>query len=239
MRDGRLCRLAGNVPVHGAGPRRHDGGPRHRGQLHAPRAPSERRVSQDRGLLAPRSILRNQFQGCQGGDPRAFRARGLGADGAGPRCIRQWTPVTAERCSWRAGRCMCAIPTEAIRAGIAYLTEDRKELGLYLNMPIRDNLIAPTLRRFTGALRLHAEQADQRIRRRGRSATSPSWPRPRSRKSGSCPAETSRSASWPRGWGRSPRPSSWTSRPGAWMSLPARTSTPRSRSWPAEESASF
>jgi ABC-type sugar transport system ATPase subunit len=42
-------------------------------------------------------------------------------------------------------------PHEAIRAGIAYLTEDRKELGLYLNMPIRDNLIAPTLRRFTGA----------------------------------------------------------------------------------------
>ena len=41
-------------------------------------------------------------------------------------------------------------PPEAIRAGIAYLTEDRKELGLYLNMPIRDNLIAPTLRRFTG-----------------------------------------------------------------------------------------
>jgi ABC-type sugar transport system ATPase subunit len=39
---------------------------------------------------------------------------------------------------------------EAIRAGIAYLTEDRKELGLYLNMPIRDNLVAPILRRFSG-----------------------------------------------------------------------------------------
>ena len=43
-------------------------------------------------------------------------------------------------------------PHEAIRAGIAYLTEDRKELGLYLGMPIRDNLIAPTLRRFTSLL---------------------------------------------------------------------------------------
>jgi ribose transport system ATP-binding protein len=41
---------------------------------------------------------------------------------------------------------------EAIRAGIAYLTEDRKELGLYLNMSIRDNLIAPTLRRFANPL---------------------------------------------------------------------------------------
>ncbi len=39
---------------------------------------------------------------------------------------------------------------EAIRAGIAYLTEDRKELGLYLNMPIRDNLVAPILARFSG-----------------------------------------------------------------------------------------
>ena len=39
---------------------------------------------------------------------------------------------------------------DAIRAGTAYLTEDRKELGLYLNKPIRDNLIAPTLRRFAG-----------------------------------------------------------------------------------------
>jgi ABC-type sugar transport system ATPase subunit len=43
-------------------------------------------------------------------------------------------------------------PPEAIRAGIAYLTEDRKELGLYLDKSIRDNLIAPTLRRFSGLL---------------------------------------------------------------------------------------
>ena len=43
-------------------------------------------------------------------------------------------------------------PRDAIAVGIAYLTEDRKELGLYLDMPIRDNLIAPTLRRFAGAL---------------------------------------------------------------------------------------
>jgi len=44
-----------------------------------------------------------------------------------------------------------ARPNDAIRSGIAYLTEDRKDLGLYLNMSIRDNLIAPSLRRFTGA----------------------------------------------------------------------------------------
>ncbi len=42
-------------------------------------------------------------------------------------------------------------PSEAIRQGIVYLTEDRKELGLFLDMTIRDNLVAPSLRRFTGA----------------------------------------------------------------------------------------
>ena len=45
-------------------------------------------------------------------------------------------------------------PHESIRAGLAYLTEDRKELGLYLGMAIRDNLVAPTLMRFAGPLGL-------------------------------------------------------------------------------------
>src|SRR6185369_16623358 len=31
-------------------------------------------------------------------------------------------------------------PLEAMEAGIAYLTEDRKALGLFLNMSIRDNV---------------------------------------------------------------------------------------------------
>lgn len=40
-------------------------------------------------------------------------------------------------------------PLDAIENGIAYLTEDRKAQGLFLNMTIRDNVIAPSLRRFT------------------------------------------------------------------------------------------
>ena len=36
-------------------------------------------------------------------------------------------------------------PADAIRQGLAYLTEDRKSLGLYLKDPIRDNMIAPNL----------------------------------------------------------------------------------------------
>jgi ABC-type sugar transport system ATPase subunit len=40
-------------------------------------------------------------------------------------------------------------PEDAIEKRIAYLTEDRKGLGLFLAMPIRENVIAPSLRRFT------------------------------------------------------------------------------------------
>lgn len=37
-------------------------------------------------------------------------------------------------------------PVEAIRRGIAYLTEDRKSLGLYLKDAVKDNMIAPNLK---------------------------------------------------------------------------------------------
>jgi inositol transport system ATP-binding protein len=40
-------------------------------------------------------------------------------------------------------------PREAIRAGLVYITEDRKDLGLFLGMPLRDNVVAPSLREFT------------------------------------------------------------------------------------------
>jgi ABC-type sugar transport system ATPase subunit len=40
-------------------------------------------------------------------------------------------------------------PLDAIKNGIAYLTEDRKGQGLFVNMSVRDNIVAPSLRRFT------------------------------------------------------------------------------------------
>jgi ABC-type sugar transport system ATPase subunit len=43
-------------------------------------------------------------------------------------------------------------PLDAIHQGIAYLTEDRKGWGLFLGMALRENLIAPSLRRFTTRL---------------------------------------------------------------------------------------
>ena len=41
-------------------------------------------------------------------------------------------------------------PVSSIGRGIAYLTEDRKGLGLFLGMSIRENIIAPSLRQFAG-----------------------------------------------------------------------------------------
>ena len=43
-------------------------------------------------------------------------------------------------------------PREAIRNGIGYLTEDRKEDGLFLDMTIRENCIAPSLVEFANSI---------------------------------------------------------------------------------------
>jgi len=52
-----------------------------------------------------------------------------------------------------------ASPKDAIEAGIGYLTEDRKVQGLFLDMAIRDNCIAPHLVDFTNHLRMMNEDA--------------------------------------------------------------------------------
>ena len=45
-------------------------------------------------------------------------------------------------------------PHQAIDHGICYLTEDRKTLGLFLKMPVRDNIVSASLKRFTSGLGL-------------------------------------------------------------------------------------
>jgi ABC-type sugar transport system ATPase subunit len=45
-----------------------------------------------------------------------------------------------------------ASPRDAIDHGIAYLTEDRKGQGLFLGLTIKENVVAPTLDRFTSAI---------------------------------------------------------------------------------------
>jgi ABC-type sugar transport system ATPase subunit len=56
-------------------------------------------------------------------------------------------------------------PAGAIRHRIAYLTEDRKAQGLFLNMSVRDNLLANALRRFVSALGfLNGREMDRQAR---------------------------------------------------------------------------
>jgi ABC-type sugar transport system ATPase subunit len=43
-------------------------------------------------------------------------------------------------------------PRQAIEHGICYLTEDRKTLGLFLKMPVRDNIVSASLGRFLSPL---------------------------------------------------------------------------------------
>jgi ABC-type sugar transport system ATPase subunit len=45
-------------------------------------------------------------------------------------------------------------PREAIERGLAYVTEDRKDLGLYLGMTVQDNVVAPSLAEFSSRLGL-------------------------------------------------------------------------------------
>ncbi len=57
-------------------------------------------------------------------------------------------------------------PREAIRQGLGYLTEDRKTLGLFLKMSVRENIIAASLRQFiSGAGLLKRDQIKEASQR--------------------------------------------------------------------------
>ncbi len=83
--------------------------------------------------------------------------------------------------------------------GIAYLTEDRKGWGLFLGMSLRENVIAPSLRRFTTGLDiLNRSQIDRFAGRKSEPTTS--RPHRSTRKCSTCRAATSRNAWWRCGW---------------------------------------
>jgi ABC-type sugar transport system ATPase subunit len=50
-------------------------------------------------------------------------------------------------------------PRHAIARGIGYLTEDRKEQGLFLGLGLRENIAAPSLARFAGPLGIMRDRA--------------------------------------------------------------------------------
>jgi inositol transport system ATP-binding protein len=62
------------------------------------------------------------------------------------------TPKQAGTVKIRGKRVRIDSASDAIRHGMAFLTEDRKRSGLYLNLSVRDNIIMPSLRNNLNAL---------------------------------------------------------------------------------------
>ncbi len=62
------------------------------------------------------------------------------------------TPKHAGTVKIRGKKVRIESPYDAIRHGIAFLTEDRKRSGLYLNLSVRDNITMPSLRNNLRAL---------------------------------------------------------------------------------------
>jgi len=68
------------------------------------------------------------------------------------RAIAGAEPMAAGRVLLEGRRVRVRSPGEAVAAGIAYVTEDRKAEGLFLDMAVRANCVAPSLARFAGPL---------------------------------------------------------------------------------------
>ena len=74
------------------------------------------------------------------------------------------------RASWSstAGGCQARSPRQALRAGIAYLSEDRRALGLSLPQSITANITLATLRKYVTRLRLLDSKAEREVASRYR-----------------------------------------------------------------------
>ncbi len=68
------------------------------------------------------------------------------------RAIAGAEPMAAGRVLLEGRPVRVRSPGEAVAAGIAYVTEDRKAEGLFLDMAVRANCVAPSLGRFAGPL---------------------------------------------------------------------------------------
>jgi ribose transport system ATP-binding protein len=123
-------------------------------------------------------------------------------------------------------------PTDAVRHGIGYLSEDRKRFGLALPMDVEANVVLASLRRFTGRLgrirfgRTRATAQEHVESLAIRRPASPSGSR-------TSRAGTSRRSSSPSGSPPTPRSSSSTSRPAASTSAPRARSTGSSTTSPS------
>ncbi len=81
-------------------------------------------------------------------DPRLRRAGGRRADGGGARHLRRGSASTRARSWYRARKVAIRKPTDAVRHGIGYLSEDRKRYGLTLGMDVETNVVLAALEKF-------------------------------------------------------------------------------------------
>ena len=57
--------------------------------------------------------------------------------------------------------CVISTPSDAVNAGIGYLSEDRKQFGLCLHLTMSDNVVLPTLEEYSSALMVDEKRVEQ------------------------------------------------------------------------------
>ena len=79
-------------------------------------------------------------------------------------CVQSLVQIhwTAARCSLMARKSRSRIPAQAIKAGIAFLTEDRKGQGLVLAESIRNNLILANMKGFCDGPFLNQKRIEEK-----------------------------------------------------------------------------
>ena len=116
------------------------------------------------GLVPPGRPGRHQLYGPCRRSRRAGRTGRIGPDRDRPLPVRGGLVDFGEMFFWTASRFTPARRSDAIRAGIGFVTEDRKEQGVVLSLPVRENISLASLQKVAGFgfVRRSAERAEAR-----------------------------------------------------------------------------
>ena len=185
-----------------------------------------RRPCASSGSVAASRVRDVSFEAYRGRDPGRRGAHGVRPDGNDAGDLRRRSARSRGGLSARprASPPAFASPSDAVRQGIALLTEDRKEQGLFLSLPVRANISITRLRRAEPA-RLDRFRAGAAGRPRSTSIRWASSAGPSSRRPGSSAAAISRRSSSPSGCSGTAISSFSTSRRGGSTSGPSSRST--------------
>ncbi len=197
------------------------------------RAPARRR-SAKRGSPSPAAATTGSGASTSPSAPAKWWAWRASRDPA----VRRWPAHSSAAAPFTTGTMTVggaplrpARPRQAVRGGIALVTEDRKAEGLALRQSVRDNALLVT-RASPPATGPGRQPGDSPPSSNAYACT----PTGRTSRSSTSPAATSRKSSSPSGWRPAPRCSSSTNRPGASTSGRRPRSTPSCASSPAKVS---